>query len=244
MSDDVTATTWRELRTCEAAQPDWIAKAYDHYEAGFSKRKAAHPLAATPLLSAVELTASAVVIQGTEVAKPLAAKLKGPAEAIAAANEPVSQAVLATLGLANLCACAGLPRPDIGDADALLADLRSTKGLDETKRQAVWAHLAWGVTEDLDAILPGKIEGKPDASAEFGPNVHGIQLHIARAITQGAGPESVEIAWNGFVDHFPRLLAAGQSSYMELLFAAHAVLARIGGVKDGQVLDRLRARIA
>ena len=68
--------------------------------------------------------------------------------------------------------------------------------------------------------LPKRI--RPGASFQF--NVHGFVRYVAASMLARADAAAIEPAWRSFVDSFPRKLASNTLGWVDLLWAARAIM--------------------
>lgn len=236
-------TTWSALLDRYGASPGADRRGFEHFHSRLEGKPAESLLFAVPFQSCAEAVANTLVLGDAAVAAQQIAAL-GPwvAQVAGGGAGVLPRARLAALGLIGMGEMTRTAPPaEAGAAPRLLPALRDFEAEGDL-RAAIWAHLAFGVVAGLDEVLPG-LDPPPQAGAAFGPNVQGAQVQIARAIAHRAAPEVVAAAWDSYRDHLPRLIAAGQGSMLELIFAARAVGCVLGGQDAPQVLDDLRAAI-
>jgi hypothetical protein len=241
--------TWRELRDEMMEASGATARGVAYFQKDYSRHEPESPLFGPPFHSAASVLVYGAILGDLDAARELAGEMIGLAHKIATSKSPVLNKIapqsLAALMIFDLQTCAGWTDAPLPDPAPLLERLRRMDlNVELYQRQTIWAHLAHGRTEGLDDLLPHDFNAAPpDPGAQFGPNVQGTQVQIARAIAQGAGPETVAATWSGFLNYFPRLLAADVSSFPELLWAARAVHVVIGGAPVDTTLDWLTSQI-
>ena len=95
------------------------------------------------------------------------------------------------------------------------------------RRTAGLAAVATGLVN----LLPALDEGGPLATRSTGltvagANVAGFTRHLAEALARGEGADQVEDAWHAFVSMFPLTLAADGVQWVDLVWAATAIMVR------------------
>ncbi len=98
---------------------------------------------------------------------------------------------------------------------------------EHTRRTAALAAVAVGVTE-LVPVLDGGAPLQPRASSRdiAGPNVAGFTRHLAEVLAGGGGAEAIEGPWRSFLAAFPLTLAADGVRWIDLVWAALAIMVR------------------
>jgi hypothetical protein len=136
---------------------------------------------------------------------------------------------LGLLNYLNIARCCGaqVPRKAVGLEQKWLPQLAQfsdgyTEG--ESKTLAL-AALAAARPDLVPAFIGGRAlpsNIKPGETFQF--NVQGFVRYIAVAMREGAAPEAVEPAWRDFVECFPRKLASQTLRWVDLLWAARAMM--------------------
>ncbi len=235
--------TWTALLARRAASPAADRRGFDYFHAEIAGKPAEGLLFATPFQSCAEAIAYTLVLGDAAVAAEQLAELAPWVGDIARDGAGMlPRAGLAALGLIAMAEMTRTPLPaDAGAAPRLLRALHDFEAPGDL-RTAIWAHLGFGVVEGLDAFLP-ELAPPQKAGAASGANVQHAQVRIARAIARRAAPGDVAAAWDSYRDHVPRLIAAGQGSMLDLIFAARAMGCVLGGQAAPRVLDGLRAAV-
>ncbi|NPC68714.1 hypothetical protein HPP05_02995 [Corallococcus exiguus] len=98
---------------------------------------------------------------------------------------------------------------------------------------------------DLAAKLVGggKLPETLTPGERFGFNVQGFVRYLATAMKVGAPSEAVRPAWESFVEGFPKIKAAEQVSWSDLLWAARAYFVGVEGRPVARVGESLHALV-
>jgi hypothetical protein len=182
-------------------------------------------------------TAEAVFVLGAEACDPLLTRLAAEIRhATPVLAEPPEDMVAAQIAL-TIASCWN----DIllaGRRDLLAGDELTSAWLDELhaddpelERQLAFVVPAVGSDRTLRELVDAGPTGAPVPQPEdFGPA-------IASAVLTG---DTIEAAWREWLASAPDWLSSGLLEWQDLLWAARAVYARIGGASPDHVLQALR----
>jgi hypothetical protein len=153
------------------------------------------------------------------------------------------------LSFTNVVQCCGdALAADVGAVESswlaeLAADASDLRDLE--RRKLALAALATGATHLVPAFIKGgALPTQFVAGQTFDFNVQGFIRYLAVAIERRASADDVAPAWRTFVDRFPRKLAAETLDWLDLLWAARAVVAVIGRQPVGTVAQQLHTLVA
>lgn len=166
------------------------------------------------------------------------------------------------LSMVNALRCCGAPgaegetwirapgSPAVADADDdrerrwLAAAARTTGRASGRQGRGQVALAAAGAGLPDAALAAADDEVRPyHPEAAYGCDLASLAAHLAGAQQAGAGIEGVRSAWDSFLRDFPAELEAETVQWLDLLWAARAVYAALGGEPVGEVGAALRREI-
>lgn len=247
MPDRDLPTSWHDLQTRFEADPDKVRSNFGYFEEDLVSARVVPADFGLPLDMMTNIAVQVALFVPQNLAAYLT-PLEVPAQAILSSRsrdlDELHIPRFAALAACNLAALAGAGWGQIAPQKALAKLAALPQREEEDTRQIVYAHLAWGGTEGLEPLLPGQdLDTPPSPAADFQFNQQGLQVHLARALRNGVGIDTVARAWASYLGVFPRLYATNMSNYSELLMAARAVHVEIAGGQPSDTLDWLRAGI-
>ena len=192
---------------------------------------------AIKLASAADSLSSAAIVLGPEGCLPFFPLLadyfdRAVADFKSGVARGASVRALGLLNYLNLARCCGaeVPRSADGLEQAWLPQLAKFAGdfTEEESKTLAFAALGAALPDLVPAVigggaLPSSFE--PGKSFQF--NVQGFAHYVASAMLAEATPEQVEPAWHDFVENFPRKLASQTLRWVDLMWAARAMMEHI-----------------
>lgn len=155
-------------------------------------------------------------------------RLLGHGDAPAESAPMAALHVVSYVGLAR-CLDAAVPGAAEGlEARWLRILARKPELLDETGRHtAALAAVAVGETDVVPSLVGGGLlRPHTERRSIAGPNIAGLARYWAEVSAAGGGPEVVEDAWWSFLRAFPLTLAADGARWIDLVWAATAMMVR------------------
>ncbi|NVB80030.1 MAG: hypothetical protein HOV81_16670 [Kofleriaceae bacterium] len=206
----------------------------------------------THLRTLADVLASLVVLTGAEEARAAAEPLMslcapalGQAGRTFDSLDPprVAIQVLSFVNAAEVCGAArGLV--EASPAKAWLEAIAAKKRDDLLLYRCGLVAVCLGEPELAAKLVGGgKLPATLAPGESFGFNVQGFVRYLATAMNVGADSEAVRPAWESFVEGFPKNKAAERASWSDLLWAARAYFAGVGGRPVARVGESLHARV-